>query len=166
MFKIQEGDLFASNADALAHGVNARGIMGAGIAVRFKAMSEDMFESYAELCDTFGNTLGGLVYPYLLDNGTYIYNMFTQYVPGGSASYTLVEQAALAMRLHAEDIQIGSVGLPAIGCGIGDLELHNVAHLLDHVLDGSETSFVMYLPEINDTNREVAERYAKTEGMK
>jgi O-acetyl-ADP-ribose deacetylase (regulator of RNase III) len=36
MFKEIEGDLFNSDAQALAHGVNIRGVMGAGIAKPFK----------------------------------------------------------------------------------------------------------------------------------
>lgn len=149
MFTIKVGDLFASDADAYAHGVNARGIMGAGIAVAFRLMDPEMYEAYRAHCDRFGDALAGLIFPwYSLGSDKIIYNCFTQKVPGrGEARYGLVERSAIAMLFDAEDRGLDTVGLPAIGCGIGGLEAHNVQDLYARILGPSSVDFTMYIRE-------------------
>lgn len=148
MFTIKVGDLFASDADAYAHGVNARGIMGAGIAVAFRQMDPEMYEAYRKHCDRFGDALAGLVFPWVSWSNKVIYNCFTQKVPGrGEARYELVERSAIAMLFDAEDRGLDTVSLPAIGCGIGGLEAHNVQDLYARILGPSDVHFIMYIRE-------------------
>jgi O-acetyl-ADP-ribose deacetylase (regulator of RNase III) len=46
------GDLFVNryNAQALAHGCNCQGAMGAGIAKGFRELYPDMYEEYHQQC--------------------------------------------------------------------------------------------------------------------
>lgn len=143
MFTTSSGDIFTAGAHAIAHGVNTRGVMGAGIAVKFREAHPGMYAEYRKLCEEFGGALGGLVFPWTADN-VIVYNLFTQIMPGANADYALLEKAALMMRLDAEERGLDSVALPEIGCGIGGLEYHNVESLLDHALKSSSVEFTMY----------------------
>lgn len=45
------GDLFLSQAQTLAHGVNCRGRMGAGIDVEFRRRFPKMYKEYRQRCN-------------------------------------------------------------------------------------------------------------------
>lgn len=162
-FEIIQGDLFVNdfNFDALAQGVNCQGLMGAGIAVEFKRRWPAMYEDYQRRCKTYGNALAGLTHiwrPYFTaqevqvgedeyesfyDAGPDIYNLFSQVMPGRNGDYRLLQSAAIAMVLDAEESEHLNVGLPWIGCGIAGLERHNVEHILKGVFDPSPVHFVL-----------------------
>lgn len=159
-FSIIQGDLFdpAHEFDALAQGVNAQGVMGAGIAVPFRETWPEMYLSYKSVCERFGDALGGLVHiwnppfeevgsgtDYIAfdQSGPVIYNMFSQVLPGRNGDYRLLQQAAISVVLDAEEQGIESVGLPWIGCGIAGLERHNVATILEKAWGDSDVEFVL-----------------------
>jgi O-acetyl-ADP-ribose deacetylase (regulator of RNase III) len=164
-FQIIQGDLFdpSHEFDALAQGVNAQGVMGAGIAVPFRKTWPDMYEAYKEICARFGDALGGLVHiwnppfeqveagwsddglPYFsyVEAGPVIYNMFSQVLPGRNGDYRLLQQAAISVVLDAEEQGIETVGLPWIGCGIAGLERHNVATILEKAWENSDVEFIL-----------------------
>lgn len=154
MFQTVYGDVFAADADAIAHGVNTRGIMGAGIAVHFRNKYPEMHLQYADVCDRYGFALAGTYFAYTAENGEVIYNLFTQTLPGANADYALVERSALAMLLDAERTGVKSIAIPAIGCGIGGLELHNVQWLLNAIFKNSDVKLTMHL-QGTDPNEEV-----------
>ena len=162
--QIIQGNLFDAELDfaAIAHGVNCKGVMGAGIAAVFRANYPDMYDQYASRCFKFDASLAGLLYHYqpkpvilsreLSEDGlnydvevefpTSVYNLFTQVYPGANADYGLIEKAAIGMRFHAEESwDEARIGLPWIGCGIGGLQKHNVQHILSRVLDDSDIDF-------------------------
>lgn len=162
-FSIIKGDLFdpEHNFDALAQGVNTYGIMGAGIAVKFREDYPEMYEEYSALCAKHGETLSGLFHVYIpeptsevgvgsggvptltVDWGMTIYNLFSQTVPGRDGSYRLLQTATILMRQDAEGSKHDRVGLPWIGCGIAGLEKHNVEHIFRTILGDSEVEFVL-----------------------
>lgn len=157
-FDIIKGDLFDLDHqfDALAQGVNTKGIMGAGIAVEFKRRFPIMYVNYTAICSEFGSSLTGLMQTHFTHQEigpdltgdieyreTHIYNLFTQEFPGRNAQYQYLESAAILMRLHAEENHIQRIGMPWIGAGIGGLEKHNVQHLLQRVLKPSFCEFIL-----------------------
>lgn len=161
---IIQGDLFDPELgfDAIAHGVNCKGIMGAGIAKAFRERYPEMYDVYQQRCAKFGSSLAGLYFHYEPDHTASIeadedgveflmvnfpatvYNLFTQVYPGANASLSLVEKAAIAMRCDVESYGLKeTIGLPWIGCGIGGLKRHNVHHVLKYVLEDSHKDFVI-----------------------
>lgn len=163
-FKIIKGDLFhpSHNFDALAQGVNTRGIMGAGIAVTFRDSFPEMYTEYQAMCKRFGKDLSGLIHiynptptvsfpkegddgqpVYEISTGQTIYNLFSQTEPGANAQLAYLRTAAIMMRQDAESYGFDSVGLPWIGAGIGGLQRHNVQNLFEDVLGDSEVDFVL-----------------------
>jgi O-acetyl-ADP-ribose deacetylase (regulator of RNase III) len=164
-FEIIKGDLFdpAHNFEALAQGVNTKGLMGAGIAVEFKNRFPDMYDDYVHRCTQFGEALGGLVHAYHPEVKEYsfkadgygsfdcihkfddpiIFNMFSQIMPGRNGDYRLLQQSAIQVLFDAEECEVERLGLPWIGCGIAGLERHNVAHIFKQVFGSSDVEFVL-----------------------
>ena len=162
-FQIIEGDLFdpAHRFNALAQGVNTKGLMGAGIAVAFRNKFPKMYEEYKEFCSKYESILPGLITSHYSDDGgadpedPAVYNLFSQIQPGKNGDYALLERSVFLMLQEAEDAHsvfdsAGElpdgrfrVGLPWIGCGIAGLEKHNVEHILRRYLSDSEVEFVL-----------------------
>jgi O-acetyl-ADP-ribose deacetylase (regulator of RNase III) len=151
-FQIIKGDLFdlSHNFDALAQGVNTKGVMGAGIAVDFKARWPLMFEDYRNLCTAYTDILPGLLHTW--ENPTWddqdpiqiIFNLFSQDFPGrGNAVLSDLAKSTLLMRMNAQEYKIERVGLPWIGCGIGGIAPHNAQHFFERILGPSPVEFVL-----------------------
>ena len=121
MILFTEGDLFACDASALAHGVNCRGVMGAGIAVQFRQRHPRMFESYRRRC-LRGEMLPGEILPWREPGGLVVFNLATQDRPGPDAKPWMITAAVGRMITEAyHDFKITRVAMPLIGCGIGGL---------------------------------------------
>jgi O-acetyl-ADP-ribose deacetylase (regulator of RNase III) len=117
------GDLFASGLPAIAHGVNCRGVMGAGIAVQFRQRWPDMYEAYRKQCLKGHLQPGDILAWRDVRTGAIIFNLATQDQPGACAQPWMI--TAAAGRMIAEAIpyfRITGIGLPMIGCGIGGLD--------------------------------------------
>lgn len=167
-FEIIKGDLFdpTHNFDALAQGVNTFGIMGAGIAVKFREDYPEMYEDYKNMCEKYGESLTGLLHIWSTIGSTEflvrtaehgdgpiplflttpdktIYNMFSQRSPGKDGNYNYLLKSAILVRQDAEAQGFASVGLPWIGCGIAGLAKHNVEHILRTVFADSRVDFVL-----------------------
>lgn len=148
---IIKGDLFdpAHKFDTLAQGVNCQGVMGAGIAVPFRLRWPTMYVEYMEECARFPTLVPGttLVHDVRPESDAtevrQIHNMFTQVMPGRSADYALLQTAAYSLLKQLPKDTIFKVGLPWIGCGIGELERHNVQHLLEQIWSSSKHEFTI-----------------------
>lgn len=124
------GDLFAvTGLDALAHGVNCRGIMGAGIAVEFKRRWPAMFEDYAAEC-AFRLKVGQCVDWRDPASGMWIYSLATQVRPGPHAMLSAIDDAVCAMTTHAAAVGVKRIGICRIGCGLGALRWDDVRPII------------------------------------
>lgn len=113
------GNLFDSTAQALAHGVNTHGVMGAGIAAAFRAAHPAMYEAYRVECRSGRLSAGGM-FAYHSD-GRWIYNVASQDRPGAHARLDWVASGVTAALVHAHRRGVDTLALPRIGCGIGGL---------------------------------------------
>lgn len=115
------GDLFNTTAPALAHGVNVRGVMGAGIAKPFKERFPLMYEEYALMCK-HGTLLPGQTFVYYAGNGRWVYNVASQREPGPDARIRWLTTGMVDALIHARKHDVREIALPKIGCGIGGLD--------------------------------------------
>ena len=151
------GDLFANRvgAQALAHGCNCQGSMGAGVAVGFRQRYPEMYEEYRRRCKATPRELSpGDVYlfkPPAGDARPWVFNLATQEGYWRSrATYEAVEQTLRRMRELAEAEGITSVAMPRIGAGLGGLSWKKVRTIIDGVLgDWPGTAYVYdtYVPD-------------------
>lgn len=144
------GDLFeVQGLDALAHGVNCRGLMGAGIALKFRDLYPAMYLEYATACREKRLIPGGL-FPWRNPPGKpWIYNLATQDDIGRCARIKHVRASVRVMYLHARDHGVRHIGMPRIGSGIGGLSWDSVrAALADEIGDSLRVDVVVVsLPE-------------------
>jgi O-acetyl-ADP-ribose deacetylase (regulator of RNase III) len=130
------GDLFANrfNAEALAHGCNCAGSMGAGIAVGFRQRYPEMFEEYRRRCRAKPPefTLGS-AFLWRQEGKPAVFNLGTQPRPGRGATYPAVEAALRVMRQTADAEGITSVAMPRIAAGYGGLSWKKVRAIVEAV---------------------------------
>lgn len=119
------GDLFSTSANAVAHGVNMRGVMGAGIAVQFREKFPQMFGAYKALCEHDAVSDMGVM-PWKVDTykgkGQYVMNIFSQVEPGANAEIGRIATGVLRSIDFLIDRGINGMSIPWIGCGIGGIE--------------------------------------------
>lgn len=118
------GDLLLNrvDAEALAHGCNCAGSMGAGVAVGFKERYPLMFEEYRRRCKSKPPlfTLGD-VFLWREDGKPAVFNLVTQPRPGRGATYPVVEASLANLRVAADEAEIRSIAMPRIAAGYGGL---------------------------------------------
>ena len=144
--------------EAIGHGVNCRGVMGAGIALPIKNLYPDeMFDYYEAVCRS-GHLNPGMVLPYSTEGLPRLYNLATQDDLGADARmdalWASVSQALVDCWRHG----IPRLALPQIGCGIGGLQwdsekmdAHRRRYVYDVLRDLSDASpveivIVNYVP--------------------
>lgn len=139
------GDLFSSDTDALAHGCNCQGVMGAGIAVQFRKRYPEMFKEYQNRCRTYQFYLHS-VYPYEAPDGRVIYNLGTQVYPGPHADLFAIKCCMEIMVTYPtkKDQVIRSIALPRIGCGLGGLNWMDVKKVIEQVGSKTDIDLVVY----------------------
>lgn len=133
----REGDIFTTEAPAIGHGINNKGVMGAGIALQFKQRYPDMYETYRNACEQ-GVVRGGFCYPWILDGGKgMILNICSQEEPGANASYDFLVQGVKQALSQAVWYNFPTIALPRIGSGIGGLDEGLVETILTHLAESS-----------------------------
>ncbi len=138
----REGNIFDTEAPAIGHGINNKGVMGAGIALQFKQRYPDMYETYQIACE-YGNVKGGQAYAWEADDFR-IYNIVSQEEPGANASYDFlisgVQGTLKAMLWTGETV----IALPRIGSGIGGLDEGLVEHILTYLAEHSTVDIELW----------------------
>jgi O-acetyl-ADP-ribose deacetylase (regulator of RNase III) len=147
------GDLFANehHAEALAHGCNCKGSMGAGIAVEFRERYPAMYEEYRRRCKATPRELNpGDVFLWKAEDRPWVFNLATQENYWRSrATYETVERALREMRSQAGAEDIHSLAMPRIGTGYGGLSWKKVREVIERVCgdwDGTLYVYEEYVP--------------------
>ena len=135
---VPNGDLFSSPASQiLVHGVNARGIMGAGVAKQFKLRFPESYMAYQGQCLGFPTSAVPHCAPTLLtfrdvsasgmrtgevlltkESGRILACLCSQYNTGHWAMVSAIAEGFVRLFSHFDD---RSYAIPKIGCGIGGL---------------------------------------------
>lgn len=141
------GDLFANrfSAQALAHGSNCAGSMGAGIAVGFRERYPAMFEEYRSRCKATPPRFAlGSAFLWREPARPAVFNLGTQPRPGRGATYEAVETALRAMRATADAVGVASIAMPRIAAGYGGLSWKKVKVLIETVFGDWTGSVYVY----------------------
>jgi O-acetyl-ADP-ribose deacetylase (regulator of RNase III) len=148
------GDLFANRfqAQALAHGCNCQGSMGAGIATGFRDRYPAMYEEYRRRCKAQPREFNlGEAWLWKTDERPWVFNLGTQeQYWRGRASYEAIEEALQKMQVEADREGVGSIAVPRIGVGYGGLPWKKVRAVIERVFaDWPGTLYVHedYRPE-------------------
>ncbi len=162
--KFVSGDLFANRfkAQALAHGCNCQGSMGAGIATGFRDRYPEMFAEYRRRCKAEPREFNlGDVFLWKDDGRSWVFNLGTQEgIWRARASYEAIEAALTGMRQQADGEGVVSIAVPRIGTGYGGLSWKKVRAVVEKVFaDWPGTLYVYeeYVPEGDESRRTLKE---------
>ncbi|MFG2446467.1 macro domain-containing protein [Nocardia fluminea] len=137
MIREQSGDLLSADAEALVNAVNTVGVMGKGIALRFKQTYPEMYRAYARAARASEVQIGAMhVWETCATTGPrFVINFPTK---RHWRSPSRLEDVAAGLPVLAESIKrhrISSIAIPALGCGHGGLDWHQVRPLIHQWLD-------------------------------
>lgn len=151
-FVTGQGSIFDSGADALVNPVNCVGVMGAGLARQYARRYPAMVAAYRRRCAS------GQVRPGVLDvheafdpihrRGLVVVNLPTKEHWREDSRLELVDVGLRALAgLLVASPELGTVAVPALGCGLGGLDWRQVEPLVRDRLDGIEgLAAVLYPP--------------------
>ena len=127
------GDMFEhiKPGKAYAHGVNCRGVMGAGVAKEVRKRFPKNYLIYRSLCEQEGLTLGD--FTFTIEHGVMIYNLATQYNPGPHADPAAIHESVESMMYHASTVGVKAINTVRLGCGIGGLDWTDVRPVLESI---------------------------------
>lgn len=145
MITIKVGDILKSDAQTLVNTVNCVGVMGKGIALKFKERFPDMFEDYVERCRKGEVKLGqpylykGRLMPWILNFPT------KEHWRSVSRIEDIVKGLDYLIE-HYREWGITSLAVPPLGCGEGQLEWSIVGPTLYRYLKTLDIPIEMYAP--------------------
>jgi O-acetyl-ADP-ribose deacetylase (regulator of RNase III) len=145
LVRVMRGNMFGSSAQTLVNTVNCVGVMGKGVALRFKKMYPAMFRDYAARCRRKEVKLGE---PYLfrLIYDRQIINFPTKDHWRQKSDIHEVERGLKYLVDHAKEWNIKSIVLPALGCTNGGLDWEQVRPLMIEYLSQLDIPVEIYEP--------------------
>jgi O-acetyl-ADP-ribose deacetylase (regulator of RNase III) len=149
--KTVEGDLikrFKNNEfSAIAHGCNCFHLMGAGIAGQIARHFPEAYEADMKTSKGYNLKLGN--YSEVATAHGKIFNLYTQFRPGGESPRVLASAISLAFDTldlrHGGDVNF-LLGIPLIGCGIAGGDWNHIKMVIDAFTPNLNICVVEYKP--------------------
>ncbi len=135
MVELVVGNIFASKAQTLVNAVNCVGVMGKGLALEFKKRFPDMYDDYVRRCKAKQVRLAS---PYLFKRTKlpWILNFPTKDHWRSASRIQDIVEGLCWLRGHYKEWGVTSLAVPALGCGLGQLEWGAVGPILyEHLAD-------------------------------
>jgi O-acetyl-ADP-ribose deacetylase (regulator of RNase III) len=133
----RQGDLFETDIKAIAHGCNAQGVMGSGVAKIIYDRFPRAYERYVnEYKTNLSLNLGHVIA--VPENGKIIINAITQEYYGKDGkryvSYDAVADAMITINKFYDVYGITSVAMPQIGAGLGGGDWNVISAIIESEL--------------------------------
>lgn len=173
---LADGDMFFARAQTITVSVNTVGIMGKGLASRTKYQFPGVYVHYQDLCRNRKLKMGrpqlykreaSLDYeladePKTLSNGNaekWFLLFPTKRHWREQADISGIEEGLKWLTANYKKEGIESLAIPALGCGLGRLEWHDVGPLICRYLKTSDITVALYLP----TEKKVPSEFLSTD---
>jgi len=136
MINFEKGNILHSNAEALVNTVNCVGVMGRGIALQFKKAYPENYKAYKKACD---NKLvkPGQVFTYEtgpLSSPRFIINFPTKRHWKDKSRLDDIKTGLNNLVETLKKLDIKSISIPSLGCGLGGLDWKEVRPLIEKAL--------------------------------
>ncbi|TDW11826.1 O-acetyl-ADP-ribose deacetylase (regulator of RNase III) [Breznakia blatticola] len=149
MLTFVQGDLFNSPAKVLVNTVNTVGVMGKGIAAKFKKEYPDMFSKYHYFCKNNMFDIGKL-YLYT-ESDKWILNFPTKKHWRNKSEYEYIEKGLEKFVDTYQEKGITSIAFPKLGCGNGGLDWNIVREMMINYLSNLPIDIYVYEKDIDVT---------------
>ena len=144
MIYFKDGDIFKDTSEAIVNAVNCVGVMGKGIALKFKEKYPDNYIMYKTACDRKEVKIGKM-FIYKESNKTII-NFPTKQHWRNDSKIEYIKEGLEDLVKVLQSLNIESVAMPAIGCGNGGLSWDIVKKTIKEYLSDVDMSIVVYNP--------------------
>lgn len=134
MLHLVDVDIFTLDVEAVVNPVNTDGIMGKGLAEKFKNMYPDMFKKYQTKCAQDKLKIGKLFIYKQSKDYKYIVNFPTKKSWRESSNLSYIDEGLHKLVRFISDKQVTSLAIPALGCGCGQLSWDIVYPCMKHHL--------------------------------
>ncbi|MBW7874859.1 MAG: macro domain-containing protein [Candidatus Cloacimonetes bacterium] len=149
MFLFKQGDILNEPAEALVNTVNCDGVMGRGIALQFKKKFPENFRAYATACAQKELKPGKLFVfkTGLLAKPHFIINFPTKNHWRSKSRIEDVEQGLEELSRCIRQLNIRSIAIPPLGCGLGGLDWAQVRPIIEDKLASlKDVSILVFEP--------------------
>jgi len=149
--KVIQGDMFISDCELITISVNTVGVMGKGLASRFKYMYPDAFVIYQNLCK-YQKIRPGVPQIYKSEKYERSFLFFpTKRHWKENSRIEMIEKGLDWCIENFPKHKIRSAAFPALGCGLGNLNWKDVGPLMIKKLQRLEnTNIEIFLPAEKD----------------
>lgn len=121
MIKYVQGDLFDTEADIIAHGCNAQGVMGSGVAKQVRTLYPAAYLEYRRWHEDYGLELGSVIW--CNTKGKHIANCITQEYYGRDGQryvdYNAIQECMKKIHIYSLAGDELSIAMPKIGSALG-----------------------------------------------
>lgn len=152
MIERTSGDLLQSPAEALVNAVNCVGIMGKGLALQFRNRFPKMFADYAEACDGERIVIGRMHTfdrGHDFNQGRWIINFPTKRHWREPSRLEFIESGLRDLVVTVERLEIRSLAVPALGCGLGGLRWEEVEPRIESAFAAlANVQVLLYPPQV------------------
>lgn len=136
-----KGDVFDSGCAALVNPVNCVGVMGAGLALQFKHKFPKNFDFYKSICRC--NALFPGIPLIFEEKGVFVINFPTKSNWKEDSKLYYIERGMPLLVNLIVALNIPSVAIPKLGCGLGNLDWEDVKPLVYQAFEAHPSIDVM-----------------------
>jgi O-acetyl-ADP-ribose deacetylase (regulator of RNase III) len=142
------GDIFLEEVEAIVNPVNCVGVMGKGLALQFKERFPENFNAYKEACKNTEVTIGKMhIYRYdHLAVNRYIVNFPTKRHWKDRSYINDIEEGLKDLQQVINRLNIKSIAIPALGCGLGGLPWKDVSRVINDGLTQNDAKIIVFAP--------------------
>ena len=136
MIQYKRGDILREEVEALVNPVNCVGVMGRGLALQFKNVFPENFESYAAACERKEVQPGRMLVfnTERPTNPKYIINFPTKRHWRAKSRIEDIDAGLFALVNEIRSRNIQSIAIPPLGSGLGGLDWSNVRPRIENSL--------------------------------
>ena len=137
MVELKHGNLLEADVEALVNTVNCVGFMGRGIALQFKRAFPANFKAYERACRV-GQVVPGRMFVHENEgvvNPRYIINFPTKRHWRGKSRLEDIRRGLHTLVKEIERLNIRSIAVPPLGCGLGGLDWNVVRPLMEKTFE-------------------------------
>jgi O-acetyl-ADP-ribose deacetylase (regulator of RNase III) len=142
----RKGDLLAAPEPIIAHGCNAQGVMGAGVAALIRKRWPKAYEAYRNRYEEHGLTPGEIVVADV--DGKAIANAVTQATQGMEpiryVSYDALADCMAKIARYAMEHGHAAVAMPRIGAGLANGDWAIIERIIERQLVAAGVDVVVY----------------------
>ena len=130
-------NIFDSDCEAIVNTINCVGVMGGGLAKQFRMRYPEMNEAYQAACASGQVKIGRMWNWWEYQTCLWVINFPTKDDWRELSKLEYITEGLKDLRLTVEDLKLGSIAIPALGCGLGGLDWNVVEPLIPAALEGA-----------------------------